>query len=386
MKIAFRFLLPLIVISTTIAQKKVVYQETISTSDISTLTLNSKKTFIQVKSSSDNNIHINFSIEFFNHKKKEVDRILEEINTEELKRDKNYIFSVSSKDKLGRVVYQIDSEFGLFLDDKTFESGDGKKRRFRKTKDDLAQLITHKAQQEKMLLMLKKYNESGELEDINLEDEKSFRVSFIVEVPSHIDLKINLVEADLDILNNITQPLQLLAKKSNVSTLNLNNKKNKISLKDGTFKTMNINNGTYKFDGLTKVIIAEISDALIESEFSDISIGEMTSPIEIRDFNSEFWFYDLVPSLEQYHFFGEYSKINVYYPTNDVDYKVSTIGFNTAHYLENMRTDIPPNRENKMTKMLVAQKDNSETERFVDFEIEIKHGIVRFGRDFIEIR
>ena len=69
-----------------------------------------------------------------------------------------------------------------------------------------------------------------------------------------------------------------------------------------------------------------------------------------------------------------------------MDYKVSTIGFNTAHYLENMRTDIPPNRENKMTKMLVAQKDNSEAERFVDFEIEIKHGIVRFGRDFIEIR
>ena len=151
-------------------------------------------------------------------------------------------------------------------------------------------------------------------------------------------------------------------------------------------KSISVKGGKYKFDSVDKVIIAEISNSEIESEFSDVSIGEMISPIKITDFNSEYWFYELTPSESKYYFSGEYSKINMYYPSSNSDYKIETIGFNTAHYLENTRMDIAPNRENVMNKMLVATKDKSNDAKSVDFAIEIKNGVVRLGKDFIEIR
>jgi hypothetical protein len=386
MKTVFKSFLILIATTTVFAQKQKVYRETISTEGLSSLEVRAENTALQVKTSTDNQLHFNFSIEFFNYDKKEVNTILEGITTEVLKKDDRLVFTVNSQKGLGRVVYEIDSPFGLFMDHSTFKSGDGKERRFRKTKADLVQLITQKEKHEKTIAMIKKYLENGEVEDINLEDEKHFKVSFVIEVPEQIELHLNLKESNLDVLDDITQPVFVYAQDAEITAKKMHNFLNEITLEDGNFKTTHIIGGRYKFKSVSKVIIGEIADAEIESEFSDLSIGEMRSPINITDYNSTFWLYDLIPSETQYHLSGEYSEINVYYPSNNTDYTINTVGFNTAHFLENIRTDIPPNRENKPTKMLVAEKLTSGSKPVVAFEIEIQHGIVRLGKDFIEIR
>lgn len=369
-------------------QKKSIYQKSIDSKQIDNLTLNLSDAYLSVKQSKDNQIHFNFSIEFFNYSESEIDEIISSINTDLTRRENGYYFTLTSQVGLASAVYSFDADYGLFLDNTTFKSGDGIKRRFRKSKESLKKLVEDKTngKQEKLLLMFKKYTESGEVVDINLEDEKSYRVSFNVEIPALENLNLNLENSEIDLMFNFEGIIRCLANKSKITTRELINNDNKFELVGGNLKSTSVKGGKYKFDSVDKVIIAEISNSEIESEFSDVSIGEMTSPIKITDFNSEYWFYELTPSESKYYFSGEYSKINMYYPSSNSDYKIETIGFNTAHYLENTRMDIAPNRENVMNKMLVATKDKSNDAKSVDFAIEIKNGVVRLGKDFIEMR
>src|SRR5690554_8129104 len=101
MKILLKIMALMLITSSTIyAQKHEVYNKSFDTNTIKTLDLNLDGTYVGIEESKDDKIHFEYSIEFDNYSKKEIEKQLEDINSSAQIVDDKLIFKTSSANAL----------------------------------------------------------------------------------------------------------------------------------------------------------------------------------------------------------------------------------------------------------------------------------------------
>jgi hypothetical protein len=364
------------------AQIKEVYNKSFDATNLKTLVLDLEGAYVRIESSEDDSVHFDYRIEFENYSKKEVESILEKVKASANLNGDILEFKGSSSNKISDVSYSIETLFGITFEGDYISFKEPTNKTFRKSKQYF--LETNSSSKVKSLKEylknIRELDDKGEKRKINTKNVKILRSKFIIKIPEHLALRVIAINSNLEFYTDLKSQLNLNARDTGLKFRSLANPLNTLDVVNGNFRCNALNGGTYKFNHVDEVRIAEVENVTLDSEFATTKIGEIGKNVEIVDFNSEFWIHNFSHNFGDFKMNTEYSEINLFYPEG-MDSYIETFGHDTVHYAGNLATEIPPSRKNKASKMMVIGKETSPNK----IKINTIHGIIRFGEDFIDV-
>ncbi|SDS79757.1 hypothetical protein [Winogradskyella sediminis] len=383
MKTLFKILALMLITSVQIqSQVKEVYKESFDATNLKNLVLDLEGTYIVVEASEDHKVHFDYTIEFENYSEKDIDDILKSVKPElEITNDKMQ-FKSKGNNISSDVTYSIETLYGISFEGDYINFKEPTSRVFRSSKQyflDINSSSRGKSLRE-YLKNLREVDDNGKKRKINSKNVKVLRANFIIKIPSHINLRLMAVNSSMTFKLDLESQLNVNARNTNLKFQSITNAFNNFDVVNGSFRSNSLNGGTYKFNHVEVVQIAEVKNLLIDGEFSTTKIGEIGEHVRIIDFNGKYWLHNFSRNFRGFKMDTEYSEINIFYP-EDMKYYLETYGQDTVHYIGNVITEIEPNRKNESSKMLVIGKESEQHK----IQINSVHGIIRFGDDFIDL-
>jgi hypothetical protein len=383
MKTVFKVLAMMLITSLSVsAQNKQILSKVLKANEKTELTLDLRNAYVQFETSIDTNIYIDYAIDFNNYPVDEIEEILRGLSINVEQKDNSYLIKIGSKHSMSSKVYTLDTEFGVTMDN-GFTTTETNKRKFRTTKTALISTINMEEKvADVMLRTLKKYNKDGTTELIDLKKAKSYSVKFIIKIPQQIRLNLKLKKSEIRFKEDLVNQINCTADNSTIRSKSISNSLNSFQMDGGVFKGTYLSGGRYTFKDLNKIMIGSLDHVVLDSEFSDFSIGEIGGSVEVNDFNSQFWLYGFNSKMGEFIMNTEYSKINLYFPADKSNFLLLTYGYGTVHYMDNVKTIIRPSRSKISSKMMIIGDESTATNIA---KINTINGIVRLGEDFIDI-
>lgn len=385
MKTHYKILIFSILITSILkAQTHEVYNKSFDATKINTLVLNLEDTYVTFETSKDNKVHFNYQVEFTNYSKKEIENYLEHLKLISHINNQNLEFQSYRTDNLSNNVYTFETLYGITFEgnDITFKSENT--REFRKSKQFFLN-INNASRIESIknyLKNIREVNNKGEKKKISPKSVKMSKTKFTIKVPEHLNYQIKARQSNLNFNNNISTLVVLNAKDTNLTFKNLDYPLNSFDVVNGTFKAEIINGGTFMFNHVNNITLAELNYCILQSEFSNFNLGEIGEHVEINDFNSKFWIHNFAHNFGTFIMTTEYSEINLFYPEN-TEYLLTTFGHDTKFYTTDLVTIIQPSKKGISSKMMII---GDETKNHTNkIEINTIHGIIKFGQDFIDV-
>ncbi|WCO00759.1 hypothetical protein [Psychroserpens ponticola] len=384
MKTAFKLVVMMVITSlSAFAQNSPILSKQLIATDKTELSLDIRNAFVQLETSPDEHIYIDYAIDFKNYRTGEIKSILKGITTDVIQNGDAYVLKIDSKTKMSSKVYNLESDFGISLD-KVMPTPELTYRKFKKSKESLfGKFLWDESKAEVVLEMFRKFKVDGTTEKVDLDKVKLYNVKFVIKVPQQMKLNLKLKQSEVRFNYASENKINCDAENSTIRSLGFTNQLSSFKMNNGRFKAHHTSGGKYAFKNLNSIIIGALDNVVIDSEFSDFSIGEVGENTKINDFNSQFWLYDFNSEMGEYIMNTEYSKINVYYPENTSNFLMITKGYATVHYVDNTIFETPPSKQNKPVKMLVYGNDTPSVLNKVS--INTINGIIRLGKDFIDI-
>ncbi|NRD20627.1 hypothetical protein HNV08_11255 [Winogradskyella eckloniae] len=383
MKTLFKILVLMLITSWAAnAQIHKIYNKSFDANSITTLDLNLDGVYVKIEESLDNKIHFNYTIEFDNYSKKAIEEQLEGIKTIAKIVDSKLVFETFSETPLSDVVYSIESLHGITFEGDYMTFKETSEIRWRKPKkyfygmNDDTKVETLK----EYLKDLRGLDGKGETHKIDSKNVKTLKTNFIIKIPADINLRIRSFDSHMTFKLDLTGLVNMNARNTNLKFMSLTNPLNNFDIANGKFRSNDLKGGAYKFNHVSDLKIASVDHLNIDSEFTTIIIGEVGRKVKIVDFNGKFWLNNFSKDFYNFQMDTEYSEINLFYP-KDVKFYFESYGHDTAFYEGNNITNITANRKNEYSKMMTIGEEESPN----TIKINAAHGIIRFGKDFIEI-
>ena len=345
------WMLMLITSVSVLAQKKVIFSESFTANNLITVILNLENTTVAIENSKDGEVYFDYVIEFSNYSKNDMQAFIDSIKVEAVKFENTIKLETSSISNISKIAYQLNSPFGLTLDDGVFKFGKSNDSIHRKSKDSLILEIRDDDIKNTFLKNLKLLNVKGEKEDIDFSKIKMYKSKFLIKLPDFVKIKITGRQAQITFLDNMTGEISLNLKKGSVKSQLLSNRFSKFQLDQAGFECEAISGGDFTFMNVTDGKIGAIKNTEITSEFSKIEIGEIQDRVSITDFNGEYYFYNWSEDFGRFDFFSEYSKLYLFYPEKH-DYSFKVIGNNTVNHFDNLSVTMSPTKTKNKSNMM----------------------------------
>ncbi|MDG5492074.1 hypothetical protein [Psychroserpens sp. SPM9] len=353
-RLAFKiWILILITSGSLFAQKKTVYSEVFSADTNTTVILNFENTTVAIDESTDGKIHMNYTIEFNNYSKKDVQRFIDDINVEANMYDNTLMLKATSLANVSEIAYELEAPLGLTFADDVFSvfSETTNDTIHRKSKDSLISEISGQKVKQAIFKSLKLLSKNGEKKDIDFKKVKMYKSKFVIKLPAYVKVKIIGKQAQISLLKDMTNEISLNLKQGSFQGQYLSNTYNRFMVKQADFKVKGLSGGNYTFDNITGGIIGSVQNAEITSEFAKIEIGEIQDQVTITDFNGEYWFYNWSKNFNRFDLFSEYSKIHFFYPEH-YDFSLKVVGNNTVNQFENIAVTMQPTKTDQKFNMM----------------------------------
>lgn len=382
MKHQFKILVLMLITSAmAYGQVREIFKNSYDIKDLDYISLNLNGTYVEFSLSQDDNIHFDYTLEFENYSKKEIESKLNDIKTEAKIVDGVLEFSTNGSKVKSEVSYSFVTSYGLIYDLDFKNNGKKSKREFRKPKEYFIAMHSDSLGKsiEEFLKNASQIDEKGKKRKIKTRDVKILKTKFSIKIPKRMMLRVMAENSNLIFKDDIKNQLVVNARETKLKFKSIKNPFNVLDIVNGSFRANIVEGGTYKFTHLDEVQIAQVKDLSIDAEFSKIKIGEIAQNVRLVDFNSKLWLYNFSTDFGGLKVTSNYSEINLFYPES-MDYFIETYGSNTVHYTAGIVTKIPPNRKNEQSKMMRIGDEKSHNKIIV----QINNGIIRFGEDFIE--
>ena len=383
MKNQFKLLL-LILITSAIgnAQVKEIFNKSYDTQDLKSLNLQFNGTYVELSLSEDDKVHFDYTLEFENYSKKEIEHKLREIKAEATIKDGVLEFKTSGSETKNDVSYSLETLYGIEFEGDFIKFKEKSNREFRKSKQYFLAINNSSRGKslKEYLKNLREVDKNGNKKKINTKNVKILRTKFSIKLPPEIMIRVMAENSNLIFKNDIKNQLVVNARTTNLKFQNIQNPFNVLDVVNGNFRANFLEGGTYKFTHVDEVQVAQLKKVDVDTEFSNVKVGEIAEKVRIVDFNSKFWFHNFSQNFREFQMSSDYSEINLFFPEKS-EYFIETYGYNTVHYWAKLITEIPPSRKKEHSKMMViGDKENPNK-----IKIHITNGIVRFGEDFIDI-
>lgn len=384
MKNQFKLLL-LILITSAIgnAQVKEIFNKSYDAKDLKSLNLQFNGTYVELSLSEDDKVHFDYTLEFENYSKKELESKLNEIKAEATIKDGVLEFKTSGSEAKNDVSYSLETLYGIEFEGDFINFKEKSNREFRKSKQYFL-AINNSSRGKSLKEFLKKYSEvdeKGNKRKINTRNVKILRTKFFIKLPPEIMIRVMAENSNLIFKNDIKNQLVVNARTTNLKFQNIQNPFNVLDVVNGNFRANFLEGGTYKFTHVDEVQVAQLKKVDVDTEFSNIKVGEIAAKVRIVDFNSKFWFHNFSQDFKEFKMESDYSEINLFFPEKS-EFFIETFGYNTVHYWGDIITEIPPSRKKERSKMMLIGEEVNPNK----IKINITNGIIRFGEDFIDVK
>ncbi len=382
MKNQFKVLL-LMLITSAIGNTQVneIFKKSYDTTDLASVYLHLNGTYVEFSESEDDKVHFDYTLEFENYSKKEVESKLNEIKIEAIIKDGVLEFKTSGSEAKNDVSYSLEALYGIEFEGDFINFKEKSNRVFRKSKQyflDINSSSRGKSLKE-YLKNLREVDKKGNKKKINTKNVKILRTKFSIKLPSEIKLRVMAENSNLIFKNDINNQLVVNARTTKLKFQNIKNPFNIIDVVNGSFRANFLEGGSYKFTHVDEVQVAQLKKVDVDTEFSNIKVGEIAEKVRIVDFNSKFWFHNFSQNFGEFQMASDYSEINLFFPEKS-EYFIETFGYNTVHYWAKLITEIPPSRNKEHSKMMVIGEEDNPNQ----IKIHVTNGIIRFGEDFID--
>jgi len=361
------------------AHQETVYSEDFSVEKNDTAILNLENTTVAIENSTDGKIHFDYVIEFSSYSKKDIQSFIKDIKVEASQFENNITLNASSIQNISRVAYELETAFGLTLDDNIFGFGKVNDTIYRKSKDSLVNEISSIKIDNSIIKNLKKLNKKGEKEAIDFSKVKMYKSKFVIKIPAYVKVRIIGKQAQITFLDDIANDVSLSLKKGTVKGKLLSNIYNKFTLNQASFKFEHISGGNFSFDEVSVGKIGTLQNARLNSQFSKLEIGEIQDKVTITDYNSEYWFYNWAKDFERFDMYSEYTKLYFFYPEIH-DFALTIVGNNTVNHFDNMTVNMQPTKKDEKFKML-ERKSKGKGHFSGEIHLDMVRGVLYSAND-----
>ena len=342
--------------SITFAQKNTLYKQSFIVEKNAAVIFNLENVSVAIEESTDGKVHFDYSIEFSNYSKKEIDNFIKQFNVEAVQFENTITLKAMSLTKVVNQSYEIDSPNGLTMESDFFKKKNGSEVKFRKSKDSIVNEI-NTSDYISIFKYFKTIDDKGKKKDIKINDVKMYKSSFVIKVPNYVRLNFNGKDAQITFRNSLTNEISMTLKNGFFKGKQLSNERNKFKVDNANFKTESLFGGSYDFINVREGLIGSVDKVIINSEFSKIEIGEIRKDVLITDFNSEYFLYNWSKNFHQFDLYSQYSKLYYFYP--ETDYSLKAIGNNTINYVGNIKIDMQPTKKGEKFMMMERKATNN---------------------------
>ncbi len=377
--IVFNLLFMMLITSYSIqAQKNNFYSKNFETNEQTTLTINLDDSHLILQPSTDGKVHVDYSFEFDGYSKKEIKEELTTIKADAVQ-FKNKITVTANKIRKEYKHYTYDGTGAMFIEgglSGLFGADEDKKGAvIRKSKDSIIEELRFEKFKSLKFIGDKFKVKEADGTIRNLRDRGSLKImrgKFIIKLPPYVKLTVKGKQSDLLIKGDVVNELNFDLELGSLKAQKILNDRNKIKVEFTSVKVEQIIGGDYIFNNVDG-LIASIADITINSEFSEIELGEINSGVKITDFNSEYYFYNFSSNFKQFNLNSEYSKIHFFEPKADHSFKV--FGNNTINYLGDIKVEMQPTQKDEKFNMMERKaKGKGVFSGHINFDII--HGII----------
>ncbi len=202
---------------------------------------------------------------------------------------------------------------------------------------------------------------------------RKFEQKFIIKAPKYLILKIKALRSKINFNYDISNSIELNSFNTYLKFKRLESEQNKFSLHSGIFQSEKVVGGNYFFKDVTKVAIGSISDAKLNTETSKIQIGEIGKNVDFEDFNSKLYFYNFYKNFVDFKFVGDYSKVYFFDKKNTVS--LTAFGNTTSFVIDKQKMSFKP-RKGKNKFMMLEKKVKNKENYYGHVDLNITHGII----------
>ena len=340
----------LISISTSFSQtEELVLKKSFEVDQNTVLNLDIDNATIQFVESTEDKIHIDYSILFNKNSEEIVYKAFKDLSASATKSGNTINLEVKNSMFLGELYYiEVDIDTYKKHIKNYFRNIKSNKLSY-KSKDSLLKEIHFSSGPDSndYFRKLKRENPNKHFGKLN----RKFKQKFVIKAPKYLALKIKALRSKINFNYDVLKPIELNSFNTYLKFKKLENSNNKFSLYSGIFQSEKVVGGTYFFKDVSKVKIGSISNTKIDSETSKLQFGEISKKVKINDFNSKLYFYNLSKDFKELECKGEYSKMT-FYGVKKGNYSMSVLGHNTVLNLNEMKTTFGLSKDKKLEKIL----------------------------------
>ena len=392
MKNQFKILLLMLITSTVIYaqkssaiemdEKHTIYKENFTTNDNTILVLNLNNTKAQIFQSPDDKVYIEYTKEFKNTRKKRIQTQLKLIIVSGKKEGNKITYSsklrnTTNIDRYGWEDLMIDrSEKKKFLN----LNDSVKKPVERKSLDSVLYEIkgSDSLYRNKLFGALKikprvkKWKKSDQI----------IITKMNIKIPKNIRVRATLENSNVVFIDDFYNPATMNIRNSKLRFKKIDNPLNIFDVDNGYFWASDLSSGKFSFANVRQLMIGELSNTVINSEFTQAEIGEIGKGNKIIDFNSEYFFYNWTNDFQRFDLFSEYSKIHFFYP--DLNHNLEVIGYNTRNIVGDDGFEVTMQPKSKERNRLMSKPSNPEEKSSGLIFFDIVNGIIYSHNDSIK--
>lgn len=379
MKLYIFSILFLLSVTISFAQtEEVILKKSFKSNSNTTLSLDLDNVSIVFEESFDGKIHFDYTMTFGRYSKRKREIILKQTKSKILKNKDLINLKVKNSEFLGinlnyypnyTADYKSDS---AYISIKDFMRKEAERKNVYKTKDSLLREIG--------------FSEGSDLTDFLKKNQKKYKLNkyiknkkviikrFVIKIPKSVKIRIKAIHSDLTFNYDISQPFVLNSFKGFFKFKNITSKESEISASNGILQAYKMSNTSLNLRDMNKVVLGSFSNSILESETSKIQIGEVGTNLYIKDFDSDFNFYNYNKNFTKFNFEGDYSELYLY-NVKDTNFSMDVSGFNTALNMDGKKTSFGASKEKELTKIL--HKKRKENSPFLgNIDVILKNGIL----------
>ena len=326
---------------------------------------------IQFVESTDNKIHIDYSILFNKDSEEVVYKAFKDLYASATKNNNVVSLEVKNSMFLGEL-YFIEVDIDTYKKHiKNYFRNIRPNKFLYKSKDSLLKEIYFSSGTDSndYFRKLKRENPNKNFGKLS----RKFEQKFIIKAPKYMLLKIKALRSKINFNYDISKSIELNSFKTYLKFKKLESKQNKFRLHSGIFQSEKVEGGNYFFKDVTKVSIGSISDAKLDTETSKIQIGEVGKNVDFKDFNSKLYFYNFYKNFETFKLTGDYSKVYFFDKKNTVS--LTAFGNTTAINFDDQKFNFEP-RKRKNKFIMLEKKVKNKENYYGHVDLNITHGII----------
>jgi hypothetical protein len=299
-------------VSVVTAQTKTVYQKSFPTKSNTKLNLDLTNASVYIETSSNNEIQIDFSLEFKNYSTEEIQKIVDGIQVDSRTRGNIIDFRTTSKTKIARVSYALNSNEGFVLDSDDWWGKGGGPKNPHKTQDQVLNEIRKNNGLGDFFKKMKILGEDGKKRPIDLKTVQTIISKFVIKVPKDVSFQLRGTETQVFVLDELTQKVDIGITKGLFQAKKITNKDSRLSGRDTNVYVESIAVNKLALDDVSKGIFGSIDHTDCMFKGSRVELGYIGPEVSIRDYNSKIYFYNFDQNFAALPFTGEYTELFVY--------------------------------------------------------------------------